>query len=902
MDDMQRKLALIDRELAGRTNLHKRIIDTSPLLFAAAGLMIGILVQDTFAMSMTLWVLLLAACSIAAFVLRSQESEVRSQNSVLCLRITAYISLVCFLCLGAVRLASFHRPGPDDIGNFVSDEQRLATIRGLIITEPYTNNYGYTVEPNRPKDANEIDRSEDYTVEYTQWKFAKFMHSDPSSSFHLKVKEVETIDGWAKISGNIRVQVDEPVLDLKAGDYIQAYCWLDKLKEPTNPGQFNVAKYLACRNVFVAASVKSRSAIEVLTPEPKNILAKIKRTLREKATLALLGSPVPESESEGLLQALLLGYRGDIDNRTYEAFRKTGLVHIISLSGMHLGIFIGAVWWLCKTAGLMKPARAVICIIAIGVFLLIVPPRAPTVRAAIIGWVFCASFLFRRQSNALNTLSLAAVILLLIRPTELFEAGWQLSFASVLGIILFADRIYFLIYQKITNISWFRKGPESRLFVRIITELGRYIFGMFSVGLAAWLAGAGILLYHFYTINPLTSIWTIVAFPFVAVILIFGYLKITLSFLLPTVAMLLGIIVNFLSDRLILIVQCIAGWHIADWNISQVLIGHVSLALVILYYGFIAFATFTHFRRPLLKKAICAGMILPIIVFLGAAKWQRTSRDNVILTCLDVGHGQAILAQLPGKANVLFDAGSMHKSDIGRRIVAPFLDYSGISKIDAIIISHNDVDHINGILEIVEHCDVNGVYANEAFLTAAKADPNDTAGTLKAALSKEGLEIQHLGKDLNLGSKAKITIIWPSEQICRNEELSDNDKSVVSLIEFDGRKVLLCSDIEKFAQQELLRLFPDLKANIVVAPHHGLAKSSQAKFLESLDPDILIYSCGQSQYEEAERAFGSVTPNPNKAKSFYTARNGAITVCIKKDGTVRVTTFVGAADTQNQQK
>jgi competence protein ComEC len=220
------------------------------------------------------------------------------------------------------------------------------------------------------------------------------------------------------------------------------------------------------------------------------------------------------------------------------------------------------------------------------------------------------------------------------------------------------------------------------------------------------------------------------------------------------------------------------------------------------------------------------------------------------------------------------------------------LDHSGISKIDAIIISHNDVDHINGIPEIVQHCDVNGVYANEAFLTAAENDPCDTAGTLKTLLNDPNLKIQQLGKELNIGSKATIKILWPSEQICRNEELTDNDKSVVSLIEFAGTKILLCSDIEEFAQQELLQLFPDLKANIVVAPHHGLGKSSQIRFLESLEPDILIYSCGQSQYEEAERAFGSVTPNPNKAKSFYTARNGAITVCIKKDGTIKTDVFV----------
>jgi competence protein ComEC len=225
---------------------------------------------------------------------------------------------------------------------------------------------------------------------------------------------------------------------------------------------------------------------------------------------------------------------------------------------------------------------------------------------------------------------------------------------------------------------------------------------LFSTGITAWLGGAGILLYHFYTINPLTSIWTVIAFPLVALILTIGFLKIILSFLLPSVAAVLGVLVTELADLLIWIVKLIASLHIGSWDISQILIGHVPLALIILYYCLILFAAFSYFQRPLIKKAICTVMVFAIITFLGVTGWQRAHGDNLVLTCLDVGHGQAILAQLPGKANILFDVGSLHRGDVGRRIIAPFLDYSGINKINSIIISHNDTDHINGIPEVVK--------------------------------------------------------------------------------------------------------------------------------------------------------------------------------------------------------
>jgi competence protein ComEC len=145
-----------------------------------------------------------------------------------------------------------------------------------------------------------------------------------------------------------------------------------------------------------------------------------------------------------------------------------------------------------------------------------------------------------------------------------------------------------------------------------------------------------------------------------------------------------------------------------------------------------------------------------------------------------------------------------------------------------------------------------------------------------------------LNKDLNLSSSANIKILWPIEQIFQHEELGDNDKSLVSLIEFAGKKILLCSDIEKFAQRELLRLYPDLKVDIVVVPHHGSVNTLEDDFLEKLNADILICSCGRTQYERQQQ----MIKGKANAESFYTPKDGAVTVCISKDGIVKATTFV----------
>lgn len=834
MDDIQRKLERIDKQLSGGfVNSYKRVIATCPLLFAAAGLTAGIIIQENFDLPALIWLTVLVICAaFAAFVFAVHKFASRK------LLLLSVCAVIGFSCLGAIRLNSFSSPEPNDISNFIGEQHKLATIRGVIVTRPYVN-----------RNSN--------------WEFVKFKHSDPATSFYLKLGEVKTIDGWAKASGTVRVQVAERVLDLRQGDYIQTHCWLDRFRKATNPGQFDLAEHLTRRNIFVAASVKSRDGIKMLASKNKGLLTKIRARFRETATRALLGDLSIEERNQGLLEALLLGYRGNIDSDTYKAFHKTGLLHFISLSGLHLGILAGIIWWLCKTAGLLKRARAIICIIAIAVFLMVVPPRAPTLRAAIIVFVFCISFFFRRPPNPVNTLSLAAIILLLIKPTGLFEAGWQLSFVTVLALLLFCKRIYFFLYEKIAAVLSLEKLPKPVV----------YLLELFSTGLTAWLGSAGILLYHFYTINPLTGIWTIIAFPLVAGILTAGFLKIVLSFLLPSAAFVLGVIASLLSDSLIWTVKLFA-----QAEISQILIGHVPAVFIVLYYCFVLFVFFVHFRRPLIRKAICAVVILLLLAFLGLTKWQRIYRGNLEMACLDVGHGQAILVQLPGRANILFDAGSMYKDNIGARIVTPFLDYSGINRIDAIVISHNDVDHINGIPEIAEHCEVGGVYTSDAFLSQTDSG---AAKFLEESLSKKGFEIRNL-EDFNPDTAAEIKILWPSEQVCRNEQLSDNDKSIVCLIEFAGRKILLYSDIEKFAQSELLRLNPNLKTDCLVVPHHGSSRTLMTGFLEKLDADVLICCCSRSDYENNR----VIIPKDN-AEYLYTGEHGAVVVRIDRNGEIR---------------
>jgi competence protein ComEC len=587
----------------------------------------------------------------------------------------------------------------------------------------------------------------------------------------------------------------------------------------------------------------------------------------------LLGHPFSETHTEALIEALLLGERHNIDRATNEAFRKTGLLHLISLSGMHMSILVGLIWWSCKPAGFSKRTRAVICMAATALFIVVVPPQGPLLRAAVIVWAYCASILLRRRSNAINSLSLAVIVLLLIQPTQLFDAGWQLSFASVAGILALTRRIEDFAHENTRD--WFhRTSRETTSAVRLLKKTGAGIVTVLSVGTAAWLASSGILLYHFYNLTPLASVWTALASPPVTAITVLGFVKIVISFFLPTASMLLGHVLHLLADLLIWMVKVMA-W--ADFSYIQ--IGQVPLWLIVGYYALILFAAFAHLRRPVLKKGLCTALALVVIVPLGFLKWQRTHRDHLRLTCLDVGHGQAILAQLPGTTNLLFDAGSLYNKDIGARIVTPFLDYIGIGRLHAIIASHHDVDHINGIPEIVDLRRVDRVHLGDTFFDQSPTP--QTTELLTQHLQTSRIKVEHVPPAIATGP-AQVHVLWPASDSATHEKLDENDKSVVCLIEFAGRRVLLCSDIEKPAQREIAKLYPSLKADVVVAPHHGSVRTLDDGFLRQLAPRLVICSCSQTDFEQ-----GRVTRQVEGADLLCTAQAGALSVCIDAAGEVQ---------------
>jgi competence protein ComEC len=592
---------------------------------------------------------------------------------------------------------------------------------------------------------------------------------------------------------------------------------------------------------------------------------------------ALLDEMPDETDQRtAMATALLLGYQKTIDAPTNEAFIKTGLSHIISLSGMHMAIIAAMIWAMARLTGLEKRKRAILTLIVVTLYAMVVPPQPPTMRAVVIFWFFCASVLFRRTSHSVNTLAITAVALLLYCPTDLFRADWQLSYGTILGIFLF--------YKPFKN--WFSRftleplatlSTENR-WTNYLYSVTKISIEVFAAGFAASTGGAGIVLWHFGRVVPACTLWTAIVSPIVPVILYLGFFKILLAGLFPTVSALLGWVIIQCSDIFALAVR-----FFARIDFTSIQLGTVSGWIPAAFYVLI-FLWFcrTQIRPPWVK---IGTILLSAVIIAGLFSHQSQQKISLSLTCLSVGHGQAIVLTTPDKKTYLFDAGSITNKDPGTRAIIPYLKYRGINSLDAAFISHGDLDHYNALPEIAAGGFVKTAYVNAGLLDRAR---NGGAAKLLTDTLQEKYSVPVKPIDDFPPSREPVIIrtLWPPTTE-PNEALSENDRSEVFLIAYAGKTILLCGDIETSAQQKILALYPNLNADVLILPHHGSTTNLSEEFVRRFAAGIIIASCAES------RLPGAYKPAQNTG-AFYTGRDGAVEVKIKADGTIRAAGFINS--------
>jgi competence protein ComEC len=691
---------------------------------------------------------------------------------------------------------------------------------------------------------------------------AHLSYHPPAWSFPLRAEALRDRHGRRRAcTGRVQVRLEGRRPDVRAGDHVEVAGTLLAPRPPTNPGAFDWQDLAQRRGEAGVVFVRDADLIRRRPPRHWWAhLLQMRDRLRGTVRGWLHGRDDPDSPRGALLDAMLLGRRDGRFAELNEAFRGVGLAHLLAVSGMHLGILAGLVLALARIDGRPRRAHGLVLIVATLAYLLVVEARLPVLRAALMLIVASAGVASGRRINVGSLVALSAVLLLAWRPQELYAAGFQLSYGVVLGLIHLAPAL---------RRRWF--GPPDPAPPTAGATLLEWLRTALAASCTAWLVAAPIALHHFGLLSPLAAPLSVTALPLATVLLAVGYVRVLVAAVLPFAAPVLDVPLYGSAELLLGLVRCAwvvpgAAVHLpppTPWWTGA------ALAWVVLAVRLPELSAARRWLRPA-AAALALWLLLP----LAPRPWGPALRIDMI----DVGDGSCYLLRSNG-GTVVFDAGSAHRPDVGRRIIVPALRSLGTRRVDAVIVSHGNLDHCSGALEVVDAFRVGQVLVTPQLVEEARAEPASPAATLLAGLRRRGVPYRAVaaGDEARLGRSAwrwlhpEAALTAPS-----------NQTSMVITVEAAGRRVLLCGDLEGEAAAAVHAAHSDLRADVVELPHHGADDAAARALVRSLQPAIVMQSTGRTRWER-----DAWEADLRGVIRLVTARDGACWIEIGRDGRMR---------------
>ena len=748
---------------------------------------------------------------------------------------------VAIFCLSGLWAALAYDYVPSNhVVTFSREGSVLATVRGRILNQP------------------QIRRSSN-----AFWE-------PPRTAFLLSASAIRDNDGaWLDTQGLVRVTVEEPVYDLPAGREVELVGTLRRPDGPGNPGQFDWRQGDRYRGILVRLSVPGGDGVTALS-DSGNALSRWFWRLRHAARCHIENAG--ERDEVDLLEALVLGDRAESLQQLNRAMIEAGTAHMLSISGQHLGIFLGFFYLLLRLLMLSPRRSAGVVLAVLAGYVLLTEPNAPLLRSAIMAAAVCVAVMSSRAITTANALAAAAVVLLAIDPLQLFRAEFQLSFGIVAGIIVLyrpVRQVLFGRWLRQRGLMVFRGSGRARRWLYF--RAAEWGMGVASLALAAYVTSVPLVAYHFGLFSPYAPALSILLSPLMVLVLVPGYLSLALAAPMPNLSAALG-----------QAAATAAGWmrhaSMALENLPGV--SHdlfaVPIWLVALFYAAVVLWLFCRRSRLVLSAATLATAGLAVAVV-----WTQQpapAPDRGQWHILDVGHGSMTLLHTHQGRTVLFDGGTLGSFSAYQQVLRPFLRSTRLPHPSAVFLSHANVDHYNAVPEMLRRYRPRRVYCNDYFGLLETDDPG--AANLLEEFQRRGVEIRRIrrGEELRLSRELKVQVLWPPPPQ-EAGKLDVNNTALVLRVSGDGPAMVLPGDVGEPAEAELSRLPPQqIRAELLLLPHHGSATPTLKGFVAAVAPKVVVQS---SSFHPAPAEL----PEAIAGRPFYsTYRHGCIMLSQGPDG------------------
>lgn len=590
-----------------------------------------------------------------------------------------------------------------------------------------------------------------------------------------------------KFPEKIRLSWFFPDQQIKAGQYWQFTVKLKRPHSRFNPGGFDYEKWLFMQNIGATGYVKNKPAPRLIATESIwHNFDRLRQLIADNLTV-LIG----HSENNGVIKALTIGERHDISQQQWEIFRKTGTVHLVAISGLHIGLVAGLAYLLALKTSIrlaVNSPQVIAAVSAISVALFYAALAGfslPTQRALLMLTIAMAAISWQRNSTAANTLALTMLTVLIFDPLAVLSAGFWLSFIAVVLIV-------YSLAGRLGKAGYW----QAAIKIHCVTAIGL----------------APLLVFYFQQVSIIAPFANLLAVPVISLLVVpLCLIAVLLMFFIPTLAEYTFLLVDNILQSL---------WYVLV-EIAKLPYSSVSTTLVPFYAIPLALLGVFILLSPRGIPGRWLGMVIILpVLFVDVIKPEP---GEVTMSLLDVGQGLSAVVET-SKHILVFDTGAKYSDqyDMGDAVVIPFLNSKGINVVDTLVVSHGDNDHIGGVESVVEQSRVKKILTSVP-MKLAKYSPEQC----KAGESWEWDQV-------------RFEILWPKQN-----SFSENNNSCVLKVSSKQGSFLLTGDIEAKAENSLIKEYAQqLESNVLIAPHHGSKTSSTLMFLKWVNPVFVLIPSG----------------------------------------------------------